>query len=467
MDKKRLLAALLLASACADGPDDPSGGPGIDDDEAPLGSYEGVVGGAPANATLPDDNKADAVYPRKHVELVAGQTPVKSQGSRGVCSIFATAALMESLYLKAGVASPDFSEQFLQWSVKNEVGSFRNTSGSNAAENLEAISEFGIPVESAWPYEPKPWGATDNAGCTGEESQMPVVCHTNGDPSESAMAAERFTLPRGRWLNTNSIKAHITTKKSGVQVGLDFFYQSWNHRRSTLPVNADYWTEGYVLYPNAKDIEESHKQRAGHSILIVGWDDDLTVPIVDAAGKQVIGSDGKPVVEKGFYLFKNSWGTAGFGAGNPHGAGYGWLSMRYVDRYGSAYVSDVPRVTVPPGGGGPAEHVETRPALAIPDKTPAGVASTLTVTAGAAVTSVTVTVDISHTYVGDLTVALEHDGKRVVLHAAEGGSDDDLKKSYTLTDFTGMARGGSWTLSVVDGVAQDVGTLNGWSLDVK
>ena len=466
MDMKRLLSLLLLATACADETGGPAGPGDLDDDEAPLGSYEGVVGGAPANATLPDDNKADAVYPRQHSGLVAGQSPVKSQGSRGVCSIFATAALMESLYRKAGVLDPDFSEQFLQWSVKNEVGSFRNTSGSNAAENLEAISEFGIPAESAWPYEAKPWGVAENAGCTGEESEMPVVCHTNGDPSETTMDAERFTLPRGRWLNTNSIKAHITTKQSGVQVGMDFFYQSWNHRRSTLPVNSGYWNQGYVLHPNAKDVEESHKQRAGHSILIVGWDDDLAVPIVDAEGKQVMGEGGKPVVEKGFYLFKNSWGTAGFGINNPHGAGYGWLSMKYVHTYGSAYVSDVPRVDPTPGGGGGASG-EARPGAAIPDKTPAGIASTITLEAGAAVSAVTVTVDISHTYVGDLTVALEHDGTRVVLHAAAGGSDDDLRKSYTVSGFTGAARGGPWTLSVVDGVAQDVGTLNAWSIAVK
>jgi hypothetical protein len=39
-------------------------------------------------------------------------------------------------------------------------------------------------------------------------------------------------------------------------------------------------------------------------------------------------------MEKGFWLFKNSWGTASFGVENPYGAGYGWLSYRYVDEYG-------------------------------------------------------------------------------------------------------------------------------------
>jgi hypothetical protein len=463
MHTKRYLSLLLLAAACAD--PGPRGDVDVGDDEAPLGSYEGVVGGAPPNHMLPDDNKADAVYPKKHSELVAVQSPVKSQGSRGVCSIFATAALMESLYIKAGIPDPDFSEQFLQWSVKNEVGAWRNTSGSNAAENLDAINRFGIPVEADWVYEPKPWNETNNPACKGEEREMPVVCHTNGDPPEAAMEAERFFLPRGRWLNTNSIKAHITTKKTGVQVGMDFFYQSWNHRKSTLPINSEYWNQGYVLFPNDKDVEESHKQRAGHSIVIIGWDDDLEVPVVDAEGKQILLANGQPKKEKGFYIFKNSWGTSGFGINNPHGAGYGYLSMKYVDWYGSAYVSDVPRVTPPPAGGG--DQFELAPATSIPDRAPGGIASTISVPAGAAVGTITVTVDISHTYSGDLTLTLSHGGQTVTLQAGQGGSDDDIKKSFTVTDFAGQSRAGDWTLTVADTVAEDVGVLNKWSIALR
>lgn len=464
MRTKRTLSVILLASACSADPT--SGGDlGDGDDEAPLGSYEGVVGGAPPNHMLPDDNKADAVYPAKHSELVALQSPVKSQGRRGVCSIFATTALMESLYIEAGVPNPDFSEQFLQWSVKNEVGAYRNTSGSNAAENLQAISEYGLTVESAWPYEPNPWTAAENAECQGEESKQPVVCFTNGDPPQTAMDSERNFLPRGRWLNTNSIKAHISTKKSGVQVGLDFFYQAWNHRKSTLPVNSSYWSKGYVLFPNDADVEESHKQRAGHSIVIVGWDDDLEVPIVDKDGKQILDASGKPKVEKGFYIFKNSWGTAGFGIENPFGPGYGYLSMKYVNWYGSAYVADVPRITPPPAGGG--DHFEVSPRTTIPDNTPAGVSSTLSVPAGNAVAALTVTVDISHSYSGDITLTLTHGGKTVTLQAGQGGADDDIKKTFTVAGFTGDSRQGEWTLTAADLEAQDAGVLNKWAIDLR
>jgi C1A family cysteine protease len=443
-------------------------GTGNVDDDAPLTAYDQLLEGAPPNSTLPDDNKADAVYPATF-DLKATQSPVKSQGSRGVCSIFATVALMESLYIQAGQPAPDFSEQYLQWSVKEEVRAYRNTSGSNARENLDAITRFGIPVESAWPYESFPWGVSNDPGCTGEESSQPTKCHTNGAPPESARMAQKFKLPRGRYLNTNSIKAQLTTKKQGVQVGMDFFYQSWNHRKSTIPRSQAYWDKGYVTYPNAKDIEESHKQRAGHSIMIIGWDDNLEVVSRDGEGNPIKDADGNEVKEKGFYLFKNSWGTAGFGIENPFGAGYGWLSMKYVAEYGSAYVSDLP-VVVQPGPGpnpGPQDRFENTTGADIPDNLPAGITSEINVPTTGKLAEVTVDVDITHTYVGDLTLRLVHGDRSVVLQSNQGGGDDNLVKSFTSTAFKDVERGGVWKLEIVDGARDDDGRLNKWSLSVR
>jgi C1A family cysteine protease len=54
-------------------------------------------------------------------------------------------------------------------------------------------------------------------------------------------------------------------------------------------------------------------------------------------------------MQKGFYIFKNSWGTSRFGVNNPYGAGYGYIQYKYVEDYGSAYVDSVPSLD----GGGP------------------------------------------------------------------------------------------------------------------
>src|SRR5262245_17664180 len=125
------LVTLPLFVACAADGDE---GPTPYDDDAPVQAGD-INAGAPANDTLPDDNKADANYPAKF-EL-GDQSPVKSQGSRGVCSIFASTAQIENLYIKPGmpVAEADFSEQYLQWATKNLYGGFRNTGGSTSEVN--------------------------------------------------------------------------------------------------------------------------------------------------------------------------------------------------------------------------------------------------------------------------------------------------------------------------------------------
>jgi len=488
----RVLASLLALplAACAGG--DPDDGPSPFDDDYPVSGLDPLFDGAPANRTLPDENKADAIYPKQFFDVVRDQSPVKSQGSRGVCSIFATTALMENLYIKAGMPNPDFSEQYMQWSTKEQVKQYRTTEGSNADTNLRAASDFGIVLESAWPYERSPWSAANDAECAGGENR-PTKCYTNGAPPEAAVAATKYKLPRGRWLNTNSIKAHLFSKKHGVNVGMTFFYQAWNHRASTLPVNTAYWREGIVLYPNPTDKTKSLEKRAGHAIQIVGWDDEKSVATVDEKGEVVKDAAGNPVMETGFWIFKNSWGTGSFGAANPHGDGYGYLSYKYVAEYGTAYVSDVPTLQAPAETcdngvdddgdqqvdcddsqcathascqASPTSHTYASTAATdIPDNTPAGVTSTITVADVGTVGSVKVTLDITHPYRGDLKVVLVHDGRTVTLHDKTGSYEDDLKLTVDAAALGGAALAGAWTLTVSDHAAQDVGRLNAWSIE--
>ena len=457
------VAIALLLTAC-----DPADDGSLIDDDAPLSSYESIFDGAPLGKDLPFEIKADGPAPSQHTDLVALQTSVKSQGSRGVCSIFATAALMEHLYLKAGMDDPDFSEQYLQWSTKFELGAFRNTSGSNNYFNLQAINRFGIPAEDAWPYEAVQWGAAQDSACVGDN--QPTRCYTNGEPTDEAREAERFELPRNRSLSTRraAIMDHIRVSGTAVAIGLDFFYQSWNHRRSTLPTNSDNWDQGIILAPNAGDVVASHAQRAGHAVVIVGWDSELEVPRRDEAGAIMRDADGNPVVERGFYIIKNSWGTAGFGIDNPYGAGYGLLSIRYVEDYGNAQVADVPEFTPPVPAPGEADTFESAPNVVIPDNDRDGITDTMVVDTEGDVERVTITVDITHSFRGDLVVALRKGDTRVLLHDRVGGGQRDLVQSFVVdADFDGLDRGGEWILEVSDTARVDVGTLTRWSLAIE
>ena len=466
-----VLASLPLFLAACTSDEGPSP---YDDD---YGITSGNINeGAPDNASLPDDNKADAIYPDKFELPKAEQSAVKSQGSRGVCSIFAATAVVENLYLKAGMPTPevDFSEQYMQWSVKNQVGAFRNTEGSNVDNNLQAVVRYGGVKEAAWPYETQPWTAANDPACTGGEN-LPTKCYTNGEPPQSALDAQKFKLPTSRWVNTNSIKAHLTTKKTGVGVGMTFFYQSWNHRRSTLPVDADLWRQGIVTFPNADDQTASLEHRAGHAIEIIGWDDTKEVPMRDKDGHPVLDTNGQPKKEKGFWLFKNSWGAASFGIDHPYGAGYGWLSMKYVQQYGSAVIAEVPSLgpvgpdctanPSDPACMGMAHSYSAMPSAAIPDASPTGVSSTIDVSDEGTIVDVKLTTDITHTYRGDLKVTLTHGSVSKVVVDGAGGSADDLKQTFAVAGFSGSIKG-AWTMKVEDKAAQDTGTLNSWKLEV-
>lgn len=468
-----LFAVVAATSACAEQElrEIPSKTDAPVANDQPLANLDELMAGAPTNGEIPPEDPGFAAVLATKYDIKKYDSPVKSQGSRGVCSIFATVALMEHLYIKEGtLTAPDFSEQYLQWSVKNEVGSFKNTSGSNNSYNLQAISQYGIVAEVDDPYETFQWNESNDPECAknadGTDDNLPTRCYTNGDPSPEAMAATKYKLPTARWLNTSSIKTHIATKDAGVAIGLTFFYQSWNHRKSELPVDSEYWRAGFVTYPNAADKEKSLAKRAGHAILLVGWDDELEVPMRDGEGKIVLDESGAPKREKGFFVFKNSWGTGNFGINNAIGDGYGYISYAYVHEYGSAMIADIPtNVPVPPVPSETEEFGNTTP-TAIPDDAPEGITSTIEVPSTGVITAIDVTVDVTHTYKGDLKVELVKGTKTIALHDQAGGGTDDLKATFSPAELVGTEMSGTWTLKVSDLAAIDEGTLNAWSLKI-
>lgn len=105
--------------------------------------------------------------------------------------------------------------------------------------------------------------------------------------------------------------------------------------------------------------------------------------------------------------------------------------------------------------------------LSIPDNDASGVRSAATLSGGAgAVSSVRVDVDITHTYIGDLEVVLEHGGVSRTVHNREGGSADDIVRAFDVVGFEGLDPNGEWALVVRDRARADLGTLNGWRVTV-
>jgi hypothetical protein len=120
-------------------------------------------------------------------------------------------------------------------------------------------------------------------------------------------------------------------------------------------------------------------------------------------------------------------------------------------------------------GGGTTEGrtYQASGSAAIPDNDPAGASLSIEVPDRFTARGLAVTVDITHTWRGDLRVSLLHDGALVkVLHDRQGGSAHDLHETYTLTgaDLAGRGPQGTWILQVVDAAAQDTGTIDGFKL---
>lgn len=466
-----LLLTMLALSGCATGNRD-SVYASSDDGEHLLASYEELRGDALSNAELPDDEKADLVYPAKF-DLVRYQSPIANQGRRGVCAMFAATALMDGAYRSSSLLeTADFSEQYLVWLVKDHYQRSRVTSSaSSGQDSLGAIHEYGIPLDSLWPYELDGWNATNDAACVGNDADgQPVQCYTNGTAPLAARRATEYGLPAPRQINSQAqnLKAHMSTSNTGVFVSAQYFFQSWNDRSSNCTINDSYASRGYVLPPTTEDYNYSLNRGGGHAVLIVGWDDTLEVPRVDCRGEIVRNADGDAQMERGFFVFKNSWGTS-WAPANPYGAGYGLMSYNYVASYATTWVVDAPTAensVVPSRTGTTTDSANTVRLIAEVD--PSGATLSIPVARGGEVTSATVGLSIDHASPSDLRITLLSPSSREFPLSGAEADTNGYHTSVDLSSVAGQEARGPWRLKIVDVNRNGVeGQITGWSITLN
>jgi len=116
---------------------------------------------------------------------------------------------------------------------------------------------------------------------------------------------------------------------------------------------------------------------------------------------------------------------------------------------------------------------EIAPGTEIPDNYPNGVDSVLDISREGKIADIKISADITHTWIGDLTVTLvAPSGEEVKLHNRSGGSEDNIIKSYDvqstpeLQPFLGKKAKGKWTLNAADHVRRDTGKLNLWRIEI-
>ena len=101
----------------------------------------------------------------------------------------------------------------------------------------------------------------------------------------------------------------------------------------------------------------------------------------------------------------------------------------------------------------------------IPDDDSNGISRVINVPETGVVFGAEVSVDITHSWRGDLIVTLTSpEGTTQTLHDRAGSSEDDLVATWDVDSFNGEGMTGDWTLNVSDNAGADTGTLNHWSL---
>jgi len=109
--------------------------------------------------------------------------------------------------------------------------------------------------------------------------------------------------------------------------------------------------------------------------------------------------------------------------------------------------------------------LDTLPAENDPDGL--GMNSVINIVDEITVFGMSASVDITHTWSGDLVLTLiSPAGTSAVLRANEGGSIDDIVETFTTDAFNGEVATGDWVLNIIDVAAGDNGTLNSWNVEI-
>ncbi|WP_406661384.1 M6 family metalloprotease domain-containing protein [Methanolobus sp. ZRKC3] len=116
---------------------------------------------------------------------------------------------------------------------------------------------------------------------------------------------------------------------------------------------------------------------------------------------------------------------------------------------------------------------ESMPNVVIPDINGEGVNSAISIEETGLVKDINVSVEISHTYIGDLVVELlSPSGQRAIMHSRSGDGKNDLRMSYDLSSAPALETmldqqiKGDWTLHVKDLAKYDEGVLEEWSIEL-
>lgn len=335
---------------------------------APFGHQHGVT----------EDRQTKNLSPQTNFSaMLELQTPVRDQGARGTCSIFSALGIVESLLIREGLANQDLnlSEQWLSYVTQ----AYRNSAeeGSWSTYNWFLLKRYGLSFEETLPYNMRPLTQAESGlgfercGHLESESNRQKVClAAQYDPQylNSTMASNDQEFDQARTeaseLYTSLVRPFfrpisapfsaeyrvrslsnirgLLAQGIPLALELDVFYGAWNHPAATsfgVERDLDHWAKGIVSHAEMGSLDrvESMKNRAGHAVILVGYDDNK---IIQRTMKMTNGEE-RTFTYRGVYYFKNSWGTTSFGrdfeAQGELAPGYGMITYTYAHEKGSFF----------------------------------------------------------------------------------------------------------------------------------
>ncbi|WP_129677489.1 C1 family peptidase [Candidatus Chloroploca sp. Khr17] len=206
---------------------------------------------------------------------------VGNQGQRLTCVAFALIAMYQCM---SGDPT-DLSEQYLFWLCKEHDGAKHDAQGTRASVGAAMMQQFGVCLESFWPYQMNPSADRHNIG-QGPPDNEPVL----QDDAQKRRITTYHVLEHPRDVAT--LKSHLASD-CPVLIGLTY-QMHWSKSRQVTRLG-----RLRPPLPGEHDV-------GGHAMCLVGYCDDETVP------------------GGGYFIVRNSWGIE-WASENSDGAGYAHL----------------------------------------------------------------------------------------------------------------------------------------------
>jgi subtilisin-like proprotein convertase family protein len=306
--------------------------------------------------------------------------------------------------------------------------------------------------------------------------------------------ADRIDLPGGRWTATDDGRMHSPVygygrvnaekavteamKRPGAIGGVET-RPPLGVTSSTTPVAIPDFPAPAILSSVTVEASGTIADLAASVVIEHSWIGDLLIALVAPDGTTAVLQDrhgGSATNLTKTYDLANTPALQTF-IGRPLQGNWRLKVQDMAARDTGRVVGwELRHATAEPGVAAELLSAESTQALTIPDNDPLGTASILELAGGGTVADIRVDVDITHTYVGDIRIALvPPSGREVVLRLRSGGSADNIIESYTPATTPGLATliaageplSGSWKLKVSDQAARDVGKLNRWKLAIR